>query len=108
MRSMTVENAVCETCHALVTECETARKQWNERRAEISDFGLRGKGIDNELRCLQAKFAKSYAVVRTHVRDCERRQSARGIDDATGYESDARICAEFHLPLFSGAPHAGF
>ena len=102
MRSMTVDNAVCETYDALFAECETARKQWNERRAEISDFGLRGKGIDNELQCLQAKFAKSYAMVGNHLRDCHRCQSARGVDDATGYESRARIYPEFRLPLFSG------
>ena len=98
-----VDNAICETYQALIDDCVNARRQWNERRAEISELGLRGKGIDNELRCLQARFAKSYAMVRNHVRDCSSCQLASGADDASRHEGDAHVVTEFHASLFSGS-----
>jgi hypothetical protein len=98
-----IENAVCETHQGLLEDCENARKQWNERRVEISELGVRGKGIDNELRCLQARFAKSYAMVRNHVRDCDSCQLASGADHASPVESDAPVVPGFHLSLFSGS-----
>jgi hypothetical protein len=98
-----IENAVCETYQGLLKDCENARKQWNERRVEISELGLRGKGIDNELRCLQARFAKSYAMVRNHVCDCDSCQLASGADHGSPVESDAPVVPGFHLSLFSGS-----
>jgi hypothetical protein len=98
-----IENAVCETHQGLLKDCENAQKQWNERRVEISELGLRGKGIDNELRSLQARFAKSYAMVRNHLRDCDRCQLASGADHASPVESDALVVPGFRLSLFSGS-----
>lgn len=102
-RMATVENAICDTYQGLVDDCENARKQWNERRAEISEIRLRGKGIDNELRCLQARFAKSYAMVRHHVRDCDSCQLASGTDHASHHESDAHVLPGFRVSLLSGS-----
>ena len=68
--------AVCETYDGLVAECEAARQTWSERRAEIFDSGVQGKDTDDELRCLQAKYAKSYASLRNHLCGCELCQSA--------------------------------
>ena len=98
-----VDTQVCETYHGLLEECETARSEWNERRAEISELGLRGKGIDDELRWLQARFAKSYAMARNHLRDCGRCQSAGGIDDAAGDESHGRVFSPYRDSSFSSA-----
>ena len=94
--------ATCETHQGLLDECNAARNEWNSRRAEISKLGLRGKKIDNELMRLQAKFAKSYAMVRSHLRDCECCQSARGIDDGARYQDRSLVVPELHIPLFSG------
>jgi hypothetical protein len=91
----TVDTQVCETYQGLLEECELARQEWNERRTEISELGLRGKGIDDELRRLQARFAKSHAVVGNHLRDCSSCQSARGTDHASDDESHARVFAAF-------------
>lgn len=102
-RMALIENAVCDTCQGLLKDCEDARNQWNERRVEISELGLRGKGIDNELRCVQARFAKSYTLVRNHVRDCDSCQLASGADHASALESDAHVVPGFHLPLSSGS-----
>jgi hypothetical protein len=94
---------ICETHQGLLDECNAARKEWNARRAEILRLGLRGKKIDNELMRLQAKFAKSYAMVRNHLRGCECCQSARGAHDGARYEDSRRVAPQFHVPLFSGA-----
>ena len=94
--------ATCETHQGLLDECNAARNEWNSRRAEISKLGLRGKKIDNELMRLQAKFAKSYAMVRGHLRGCECCQSARGTYDLARYQDHDRVAPELHIPLFSG------
>jgi|ERR1700758_812868 hypothetical protein len=107
MSPMAVERAICETYEALTEHCSNARKEWNERRAEISELGLRGKGIDDELRCLQARFAKSCAMVRNHLRDCDSCKSSRRTDERSRHESHAGIFPEFRFSLFSGSHVAG-
>ena len=92
----------CETHEGLLEECKAARDEWNKRRAEISKLGLRGKKIDDELMRLQAKFAKSYTMVRNHLRDCECCQSARGAHDVDRYENAGHVIPQLHVPLFSG------
>jgi hypothetical protein len=101
-----VENAVCEIYEGLVEDCQIARTQWNERRAEIAEVGLRGKGIDNELRCLQARFARSYALVRNHVRDCDGCEFARRVDHGSGHAGNGHGIPEFGMSVFSGAHSA--
>jgi hypothetical protein len=97
--------ATCETHQGLLEECNAAQREWNARRAEISKLGLKGKKIDNELMRLQAKFAKSYAMVRNHLRGCECCQSARGTYDIGRYQDAARVVPQLHVPLFSGTHH---
>jgi hypothetical protein len=99
----TIDTQVCETYQGLLEDCENARQEWNERRAEISELGLRGKGIDDELRRLQAKFAKSYAMVGNHLRGCGSCQSARGTDHPSDDESHARVFTLFRGSGFSSA-----
>jgi hypothetical protein len=98
-----VDTQVCETFEGLLEECETARREWNERRAEISELGLRGKGIDDELRCLQARFAKSYAMAGNHLRDCGSCQSAGRTDYGACDESDGHVFCAYRDSSFSGA-----
>jgi hypothetical protein len=92
----------CETHQGLLDECNVARTEWNARRAEITKLGLKGKKIDNELMRLQAKFAKSYAMVRNHLRGCECCQSARGTYDGARHQDTGRFIPELRIPLFSG------
>ena len=94
--------STCETHQGLRDECNAARDEWNARRAEISKLGLRGKKTDNELMRLQAKFAKSYAMVRSHLRGCECCQSERGSYDIARYQDRSHVVPELHIPLFSG------
>lgn len=97
--------ATCETHQGLLEECNAARSEWNARRAEITKSGLRGKKIDNELMRLQAKFAKSYAMVRNHLRGCDGCQSARGTYDFAGRQDAPRLVPELRVPLFTRAHH---
>ena len=94
--------STCETHQGLLDECNAAQIEWSSRRREISKLGLRGKKIDNELMRLQAKFAKSYAMVRNHLRGCECCQSARGTYDIARYQDTVRVVPDLHIPLFSG------
>jgi hypothetical protein len=96
-----VQTAVCDTYDELREEYEQARRDWNEQRAAIFELGLRGKEIDDELRCLQARFAKSYALVRNHLRDCKLRESARGAGEPFGGEGHGRGRATFRLSFSS-------
>ena len=98
-----VDTQVCETYQGLLEDCDAARNEWNERRTEISELGLRGKGIDDELRCLQAKFAKSYAMARNHLRDCRSCQSARRTDYASSDESRDQVFLPLRDSIFSDA-----
>jgi hypothetical protein len=97
MSPVEVEIASCETYQALLEDCEVARDVWKQIRAEISERGLRGKGIDDELRRLQADFAKSYAMVGNHLRDCELCQSSRGTDSRPSDEGDDHAFPSVHL-----------
>jgi hypothetical protein len=66
-----VRTAVCTAYEKLLEECQHALMMWNQRRIEIHDSGLHGKAVDDELRKLQARYAKAYARLRNHVHDCE-------------------------------------
>jgi hypothetical protein len=81
-----VETGICETYQDLLEDCEVAREVWKQIRAVVSAQGLRGKEIDDELRRLQANFAKSYALVRNHLHDCELCQSSGRTDSHSSDE----------------------
>jgi hypothetical protein len=100
-----VQAAVCATFEGLLAECERARKDWSEQREAIFQLGLRGKEMDDQLRCLQARFAKSYALVRNHLCDCELCKSSRGASDSSGSEGYVHRRTSFRLPLSAGLLH---
>ena len=60
----------CEEYEELLKESHMALNEWKNGRAEIGRSGRKGRSVDNELRMLQANFAKSYAALQTHSRDC--------------------------------------
>jgi hypothetical protein len=102
----TVQAAVCETFERLLVECERARRDWSEQRVAIFQLGLRGKEMDDELRCLQARFAKSYALVRNHRHDCELCKSSRRAGQSSSSEGHDHRRSSFRLPLAAGLLHA--
>ena len=66
-----VKTAVCTGYETLLEKCRSACQHWNEQRAEILESGRTGKKVDDELRRLQANYAKAYSVLRNHVHSCE-------------------------------------
>jgi hypothetical protein len=60
----------CDEYEALLRRCQNALEKWTQRREEAWQMGLRGRALGGELVRLQADFAKSYAVLQKHVREC--------------------------------------
>jgi hypothetical protein len=71
MRTKSGVQVLCEEYQRLLKECQIALTEWNKGRAEIHNSGRRGRDTDNELRTLQANFAKAWAVLQYHEQDCE-------------------------------------
>jgi hypothetical protein len=71
MRNRSSVRPLCADYQRLLTECQLALTNWNTGRAEIQHSGRRGKDADNELLTLQANFAKAWALLQYHERDCE-------------------------------------
>ncbi len=62
---------LCPEYEQLVGACEGALRVWNQRRNEIYLSRLHGVQLDNELRRLQAKYAKVSWALQNHVHACE-------------------------------------
>jgi hypothetical protein len=78
-----VRTAVCTRYEKLLEECQAACHIWNQQRAEVGERGLQGKKVDDDLRRLQAKYAKAYSVLRNHVHDCETCQWVASLEQGT-------------------------
>ena len=65
-----IKSAACEEYEALLKNSHAALTAWKEGRVAIQTSGRKGRSADNELRVLQANFAKAYAALQTHPRDC--------------------------------------
>ncbi len=66
-----VKPAMCTEYEALLRESHVALTNWKNGRAEIRRLGRTGRKADNELRVLQASFAKAYAALQYHGHACE-------------------------------------
>jgi hypothetical protein len=66
-----IKPAACAGYEALLRKTHAALTAWRNGREEIRRSGRRGRQADNELRTLQANFARSYTALQTHVHDCE-------------------------------------
>jgi hypothetical protein len=65
-----IKSAACEVYEELLKNSHTALIAWKRGRLAIRRSGRKGRSADNELRVLQANFAKAYAALQTHPRDC--------------------------------------
>jgi hypothetical protein len=71
---MRMESAVqvwCEEYERLLKDCQITLTSWNSGRANVHNSGRRGRDVDNELRTLQANFAKAWALLQYHENGCE-------------------------------------
>jgi hypothetical protein len=66
-----IKPAACTGYEALLKKCHAALTDWKNGREAIRHSGRLDRKADNELRILQANFAKAYAALQAHVRDCE-------------------------------------
>jgi hypothetical protein len=65
------EVLLCEEYERLLKECQKCLHLWNERSEEIRRTRQTGDAAGRELLSLQARFAKSYALLRRHIEECE-------------------------------------
>jgi hypothetical protein len=75
MRSQSSVQVVCAEYDGLLKDSQVALTNWNKGRTEINNSGRRGREADNELRALQANFARAWALLQCHENDCEVCQS---------------------------------
>jgi hypothetical protein len=66
-----IKPAACAEYEALLKKSLGALTNWKNGRTEIRRSGRKGRKVDDELRILQANFARAYAALQTHVQDCE-------------------------------------
>jgi hypothetical protein len=64
------KTSFCDRYEELLVKCQLALERWTQRREEAWHLGLRGRALGGELVRLQADFAKSYAVLQRHVKEC--------------------------------------
>ena len=95
---LSVKTAVCTYYERLLEKCQSACQIWNEQRAEIRESGQHGKKVDDELRRLQANYAKAYSVLRNHVHGCETCQWVSSLE-----ERSSAIHAQKQSSLFHAA-----
>jgi hypothetical protein len=63
-------SSFCEQHDQLLTRYQLALETWGKRREEAWHMGLRGKEPSGELLRLQSEFAKAYASLHKHSREC--------------------------------------
>jgi hypothetical protein len=66
-----IKMALCGEYQRLLEECQCSLEIWNQRRAEISNSRVIKREEGDELLRLQANFARAYALLRHHSRECE-------------------------------------
>jgi hypothetical protein len=94
---LSVRTAVCTEYERLLKECQSASNIWKEQRAEIYWLRLRGKKVEDELRRLQAKYARAYSMLQKHTHDCALCQlvcSIEGLDSENNSDalSESETC----------------
>jgi predicted secreted protein len=73
---LSFEFLLCGEYERLLSECQQTLDHWNGRSERIRQAQLSGEEPGRELLRLQARFAKSYAVLQRHIERCERCQLA--------------------------------
>ena len=63
-------SSFCEQHDQLLARYQLALEAWARRREEAWHMGLRGKELNGELLRLQGEFARSYALLHKHSREC--------------------------------------
>jgi hypothetical protein len=71
MRDESGAQVFCQEYERLLKKSLVALTNWNKGRAEIQRSARRGRDTDNDLRTLQAAYAKAQALLQYHEHECE-------------------------------------
>jgi hypothetical protein len=71
MMNQSSTQVLCAEHQRLLKESQAALAKWNKGRAELHKSGRPGRDTDNELRALQATYARAWALLQYHAQDCE-------------------------------------
>ena len=74
MKQLPARGLVCSEYQKLLEESAAARDAWRKLQAKISWARLVSKESADELLRLQARYAKTYALLQKHVNNCGRCQ----------------------------------
>ena len=80
MRNAQEPQLVCAEYDALLKNSQVALTNWNNGMVELHTSVRRRRGANNELRNLQANFAKAWALFQHHENDCEVCRIASNMD----------------------------
>jgi hypothetical protein len=69
-KQLSVDTTVCNEYQRLLGESQGALEIWEEHRAEFCEFRFIGREAGDELLRLQAKYARAYALLQNHERNC--------------------------------------
>ncbi len=79
-KQLSINTAVCSKYQRLLEESQSALEVWKEQRSENCQSPLIGKEAVDKLLRLQANFARAYAVLQRHARNCLRCQLVSRIE----------------------------
>jgi hypothetical protein len=65
-----VNSVGCGEYERLLEQSRHALENWDRLRAEVLRSHLVKREVGDELVCLQTKFARAYAVLQKHTRNC--------------------------------------
>jgi hypothetical protein len=68
--SMIFTTAVCDRYEDLLKDSQRSWSIWSEMRERLSGSCLQSRIADDELRNLQARYARAYASLENHSRSC--------------------------------------
>ena len=66
-----VKPAACSEYESLLDHSRLALEEWTNGRTEIGRSGRKSRTTDDRLRILQANFARAYARLQAHARNCD-------------------------------------
>jgi hypothetical protein len=84
----------CSRYEELLAESQKTLEIWSNRREQAWQMGLRGKELGGELIRLQADFAKSYAALQKHKRECALCEFVAGLVEGSSSGLHATVSYE--------------
>jgi hypothetical protein len=95
---LSIKTTVCSEYQSLLEESQRALEIWNEQRSQNCQSRLIGKEAVDKLLRLQANFARAYAVLQRHARNCLRCQLVARIEGCNSEDnSDTLSASRFYV-----------